>query len=414
MHLLLLVFKNLLRNKLRTALTALAIFFLVAVFTMIATVLRFLENAMADKEKDVKSIATERYRIPSRFDRRYIDDIVKPGSALHDQLREIDGFEPEMYTVWSFIGFTLDPELKDKDQIFFCIATIPEKIGTMTDGLEGFDRDLALAEKMKKPPVSGIDNIGILVGPDRLAKIRKKVGDVFKAYSISHRDGKGQPIQMEFEIVGELPGESRWAQGAFMDIEYLDRVLKDVNSDLDGKVNLGWFQTKTASSAAEMAGIVEKYIADLKCETASSAVSRFLEPFKDLLFGVKYLLVPAIFVVMTVIVANAIGITVRERRQEIAVLKVLGFDSRQILFLVLGEGLLIGILAGTLGSTMTYVLVNSAGIKIPIGFFPVFYVPEEALTWGPLAGGFTALVGALFPAWNARKVKVVDVFSKVT
>lgn len=414
MRLILLIFKNLFRNKVRTALTALAIFFLVAVFTMIATVLSFLENAMADKEKDVKSIATERYRIPSRFDRRYVEDIVKPGSALNDQLREIPGFQDEMYTVWCFVGFTLDPDLKDKDQIFFCIGTIPDKIGLMTDGLEGFDKDLALAEKMRKPPVSGIDNIGVLIGPDRLVKIKKKVGDVFKAYSISHRDGKGQPIQMEFEIVGELPGESRWAQGAFMDIEYLDRVLKDVKSDLDGKVNLGWFQTKTANSAAEMAGVVEKYISDLKCETASSAVSRFLEPFKDLLFGIKYLLVPAIFIVMTVIVANAIGIAVRERRQEIAVLKVLGFNARQILILVLGEGLLIGVLAGTLGSTMTYLLVNSAGIKIPIGFFPVFYVPDQALTWGPLVGGFTAFVGALFPAWNARKVKVVDVFSKVT
>ncbi|HMP00974.1 MAG TPA: ABC transporter permease [Gemmatales bacterium] len=413
MRLVLLIFKNLLRNKLRTALTGLAIFFLVAVFTMIATVLRFLESAMADKEKDVKSIATERYRIPSRFDRRYVDDIVKPGSVLNDQLQEVDGFQEEMYTVWHFVGFTLDPELKDKDQIFFCIATIPEKIGTMTDGLEGFDPDQALAAKMKQPPVSGIDNIGLLVGPDRLKKIKKKVGDVFKAYSISHRDGRGLPIQMEMEIVGELPGESRWAQGAFMDLEYLDRVLRDVKSDLDGKVNLGWFQTKTPQAAADMAGIVEKYISDLKCETASSAVSRFLEPFKDLLFGVKFLLVPAIFVVMTVIVANAIGITVRERRQEIAVLKVLGFSSRQVLTLVLGEGLLIGILAGTLGSALTFVLVNSAGIKIPIGFFPVFYVPEEALTWGPIAGGFTALVGSLLPAWSARRVKVVDVFSKV-
>ena len=58
-------------------------------------------------------------------------------------------------------------------------------------------------------------------------------------------------------------------------------------------------------------------------------------------------------------------------------------------------------------------LVNAAGIKIPIGFFPVFFVPAEALLWGPLSGGFTAFVGSVWPAWAARSVKVVEVFSKV-
>lgn len=414
MKLLVLIFKNLFRNKVRSALTAMSIFFLVAVFTMIMTVLRFLESAMADKEKDVKSIITERYRIPSRFDRRYMEEIVSPGSTVNDQLEEIDGFDPQLHTIWNFVGFTLDETMKDKDKLFFCIATLPEKIGVMTDGLEGFDPDGRLAELMRKPPRSGIDNIGLLMGPERMQKIGKRVGDVFKAISISHLDSFRQPIPMEFEIVGELPGASRWAQGCFMDIEYLDRVLKDKKSDQDGKVNLGWFQTATPQAAANMAGVIENYLNDIKCETASSAVSRFLEPFKDLFWGVKYLLVPSIFVVMTVIVANAISITVRERRKEIAVLKVLGFNARQVLTLVLGEGLLIGLIAGSFGSALTFFMVNAAGIKIPIGFFPVFYVPPEALVWGPLAGLFTAFVGSLFPALSARSVKVVDVFSKVT
>lgn len=414
MKLIALILKNLTRNKLRTGLTALAIFALVAILTMIMTVVRFLENAMAEKAADVKSVITERYRIPSRFDRRYMGDIVNSGSALNDQLVEIDGFNPELYTTWTFLAFTLDLEMKDKDKVFFIIATKPEKLGIMVDGLEGYDKDGKIHEMMVSPPRSNLPNMGIVMGPERLQKLGKKVGDVFKAYSISHRSGAGQPIEMEFEIVAELPGQSRWAQGAFMDVEYVDRVLKANKSDLDGKVNLGWLMTKDQKSAAAVAGTIESYLNDLKCETASSAVSRFLEPFKDLLWGVKFLLVPAIFVVMTVIVANAIGITVRERRQEIAVLKVLGFNARQILTLVLGEGLLIGVIAGALGCALTYVLVNAGGgIKIPIGFFPIFLVPLEALTWGPIAGALTAFVGSFFPALSARRVKVVDVFSKV-
>lgn len=413
MKLAVLTLKNLLRNKVRTALTALSIFFLVAVFTMIATVLRFLEDAMAEQKTDVKSIVTERYRIPSRFDRRYIDAIVRPGSAVHDELRTLPGFDPEKHTFWIFSVFSLDPEISNPDNVFFLVATLPEKLGTMTDGLEGYDADGSVAAKIKRPPISGMDNIGIVVGPERLAKIGKKVGDRFKAYAMLQRDNLGRSIEFEFEVVDALPAASRWTQSGFMDAAYLERVLHEKKSDWEGKVNLGWFQTKTAEEAARFGGIVEKHYPDIKCELLSSAVGRFLEPFKDLLFGVKYLLVPAIFAVMCVIVANAISISVRERQKEIAVLKVLGFSSRQILILVLGEALLIGVAAGAIGSGLTYVLVNAAGIKIPIGFFPVFFVPAEALLWGPLSGGFTAFVGSVWPAWAARSVKVVEVFSKV-
>ena len=56
----------------------------------------------------------------------------------------------------------------------------------------------------------------------------------------------------------------------------------------------------------------------------------------------RWLLVPAILVTMALVIANAISISVRERRTEMAVLKVLGFHPTQILLLVLGEALLIG------------------------------------------------------------------------
>src|SRR5207248_1004630 len=83
---------------------------------------------------------------------------------------------------------------------------------------------------------------------------------------------------------------------------------------------------------------------------------------------------------------------VRERTKEIAVFKVLGFSKWQILVLVLGEGLLLGVVAGFCGSALTYLLINkvAGGIRIPLGWFPVFYVPAAALWWGPAVGALTA------------------------
>lgn len=406
------IVKNLYRNRLRSILTSLAIFFLVAMLTLVGTVLRFLENSMTEKEKDIKLLVTQRSDQDS-FSVRYMEDITRPDSQLHSMLRAIPGFEPDLHATWNFVLFSLDKELKEKDKFFISVATQPDTMLRMTEGLDEFAGAEQVVKLMLLPPVSGQNNIGIVMGPERMKKLKKKVGDVFTAYVLDT-----DPTMREeylFEIVGELPATSRWTAWSFMDREYLRRKMQASKNPREGFVDLGWLMVQSQDAATQVANAITTYLPQVKCETLASAMNRFLEPFKDLLYGIKYILVPAIYFVMTLIVANAISITVRERRKELAVLKVLGFSGKQILCLVLGEGLLLGLLAGTLGSWLMYGLVNllMEGVKIPIGFFPLFFVPQEALWWGPVSGIIVALLGCFMPAWGAYKVKVVDVFSRV-
>jgi putative ABC transport system permease protein len=130
----------------------------------------------------------------------------------------------------------------------------------------------------------------------------------------------------------------------------------------------------------------------------------------------KFLLVPGMLVVMALVMANAISITVRERRTEMAVMKVLGYSPNQIMLLILGEAILVGAIAGLLAAGFTFAVFNFTwgGIPFRIGFFPVFRIPEAALLWGLAIGALTALAGSIVPAWTARSVKVSEVFSKVT
>jgi putative ABC transport system permease protein len=412
MMLLKLILKNVYRNKLRSILTTLAIFFLVAVLTMVGTVLRFLEDSMAEKEKDIKLIITERSDMDS-FSQRYLEDIVRSDSQLNGILRTIPGFEPDLYASWNFVAFSLDKLFKEKDQFLICVATQPDMMMRMTDGIEDFPQAAQAIYQMKYPPVSGMENIGIIMGPERMKKLNKNVGDVFTAYLLEEKVDQREEYQ--FEIVGVLPANSRWTTFCFMDYEYLKRKLNATKHPMAGKIDLGWLLVQSQDAATRVSYEITTYLPQVKCETLASAMNRFLEPFKDLLFGIKYILVPAIYFVMTAILANAISITVRERRKEMAVLKVLGFSGRQILILVLGEGLLLGVIAGTLGSWSMYWLINilMEGIKIPIGFFPFFFVPREALWWGPISGVIVTILGCVMPAWSAQHIKVVDVFSKV-
>jgi putative ABC transport system permease protein len=422
MKTLLLILKNLRRNILRLTLTMLAIILLAVIFTMLQSVLGFLEAQMTEKSENIQLVVTERLRLPSRFPIAEWRQITE-GGRTYERLKMVPGFDPEKQTVWHFAAFTLDPreDVKgfDPTKSFFVIGTYPEKLASMVDGLEN-EVPPGLIDKMKNPPKTQLPNTGIVMGERRLKALGLEVGQVIEPRTLFHFDGNKKPIKMQFEVVGSLPDTNRWTEGAFMDYAYMDRKLNTAKSEYDGLINLGWLRVKDQATASEVIRIIEeehsKGATKLKCETAATAISRFLEPFKAIFWGVKYLLMPAILVVMVVIIANAISITVRERTKEIAVMKVLGFSRSWILVLVLGEALLVGAAAGLIGSAGTLLVINKAvgGIWIPIGFFPRFYIPLAALWWGPALGGATALMGSIIPAWNGCRIKVSEVFSKVT
>jgi putative ABC transport system permease protein len=212
-----------------------------------------------------------------------------------------------------------------------------------------------------------------------------------------------------------------------MNRDYLNASLaeykhshKDVPHPLaDKSLNLFWMRLPTTNAfdimAARLASPGRFASPAVKCETASSGIASWLDGYRDLIWGVRWLLVPTILVVMALVIANAIGISVRERRTEMAVLKVLGFGPGRILGLVLGEAILIGGASGLLSAGLSYFVVHHlmGGIKFQVAFFPVFNIYADAVWWGLVMGAGTALVGSFAPAWAARTVKVSEVFSKV-
>src|SRR5262249_16426518 len=136
-------------------------------------------------------------------------------------------------------------------------------------------------------------------------------------------------------------------------------------------VNLIWVKLPTKEAFERLSQMVNdpKYFnkVPIKLETASSGIGSWLAGFKDIFFGIKYIMGPAMIGIMSLVVANAISISVRERRTEMAVLKVLGFQPRHVLMLVLGEALLIGLLGGGMSSLLAWGMLGH--FKFQIMFF---------------------------------------------
>ncbi len=415
-RLFLLGLKNLRRNLLRTLLTTLATIVLVFMVSLIWTVISGLDKVTQEKSKDFKLIITERWQLPSQLPMTHANYLDPANSGFLTELRDDAGkplYTERDFMTWSFYGGTLDPAKRDPKNLVFFFAMQPQHIIPMMDELEDFDP--ALVEKMKAKPD------GALLGRDKLEAIgNKRVGDRFKLTSINYKD-----IDLEFEVVGMLP-DGRYNQSAIMNSDYFNRELdayrrkKGYAHPLDTKrLNLIWLRVPDRETFNRVGAIIENASAfadrPVKVETSSNGIGSFLEPYKDLLWGMKWLLVPAILIIMSLVMANAISIAVRERRMEMAVMKVLGFRPNQILQLVLGEALLVGAVAGLIAAALTYGLFNGmwGGIPFRIGFFPVFRIPESVFCWGIAMGGLTAFLGSAIPAWNARSVKVSEVFSKV-
>ncbi len=156
----------------------------------------------------------------------------------------------------------------------------------------------------------------------------------------------------------------------------------------DKCINLIWVKLPTKDAFERLSGMVNdpKYFnkVPIKLETASSGIGTWMASFKDIFWGMKFILVPAMIGIMSLVVANAISISVRERRTEMAVLKVLGFQPRHVLLLVLGEALLVGFLAGGMSSFLAWGMLGS--FKFQIMFFGAFYRAQSRAGLRTVAG----------------------------
>lgn len=429
------IVKSLRRNVVRTGLTSLATFVFVLAVTMVGTILYVLELVTTEKSKDFKAIVTERWQIPSQMPFAYAASLSDGGA------RKTGDAKPEDAMTWTFVGGTLDANKRTRENIVFFFGMEPAKLlrverdeqgkmkrnadgrviyNSMMDGMDELsDEELDLLDKgcreMEK------DRRKVILGKERLQALNKKVGERFTLTSINYIG-----IDFEVEVIGEFP-DGRYNQSALMNREYVMEAMEAWKRK-SGKphpmaekcLNLVWLRVPDNEAFRQVSDQImaspEFTTPAVKVETASSGVASFLDGYRSILWGMKWLFVPAVLVTMALVIAGAISISVRERRTEMAVLKVLGFSPTQILGLVLGEALFLGVLSGLASVLLAYWFINThlGGIKFPIAFFPAFRVPTAALWWGPTIGAVTAFLGSVFPAWSARQVKVAQVFAKTT
>jgi putative ABC transport system permease protein len=382
-----LVLRNIGRSKLRTALTAVAVMVLVAVYSVQTTITAKVGEMINKQSSKTKLLVSERWLLPSEFPVRYIPQFVHlPGVADS--------------STWHLYHAYFDDSMQ-QDHAALGIATRPDNLSTMTQDLETLEP--ALVEAMKK------EKTGVLMGSGVMEAMQWRVGDRFTAISSSH-PGK----DLEFKIVGVLP-RGVWSPNFFFREDYYQEGTGDKE-----KASFVWLRLNSADDADRVASQIQEIFASqqptLKVETESAGVARFARR-SQIVFSIIELVVAVLLIDMVIILSNSISITTRERRVEMAILKVLGFEPWHIIALVIAEAMVVGALSGAIGGALACLLsdLGTSGL-LPAEvttfclIFPMSYIK---IAQGVAIGAMVGFAGSCFPAFSAHRVKVSDVFVRL-
>jgi len=112
-------------------------------------------------------------------------------------------------------------------------------------------------------------------------------------------------------------------------------------------------------------------------------------------------------------ILNVMLMSAIERREEIGVLRAVGYQRTDVLRIMLSEALLLGTIGGAVGTVFSLVgglLINQLLLGDPLAVFTptnLLYI-VAALGFGVL----TSLVSGLYPAWKAANERPVDALRK--
>jgi len=395
MNLLSLVWTNLGRNKLRTALTVLSVF--VALFLFCA--LRGLTDTLADS---IKVGSEQRLVVRNKL------SLVFPlPQSQFAQLSAVPGVTAVSWSNW--FGGT-DP--KDPHNFYAQFAVDAKTYFPM------YEYDIGIVAASPAPagaPVpAGLD-------PKLAAFMNERTACVVGEGLMKAQGWKlGQTIHVNGTIYqGDWPFTIRAVyrpkvraiddQTMFFHYEYLYE-----NSARQAQVGIYILKladpTQAAALGKKIDGMFENSATATHTETERAFQAGFVSMMGNIPFVVKLLGLAVAFAIFLVAAVTMMMAT-RERTSEFAVLKTLGFGDGAIFASVLCEAAAITLAGGVPGALFAKFLLDRPDFRIP-NFGPLF-VHWETVTVGILVAALMGAFSGIVPAWQASRLKIVDALRKV-
>ncbi len=379
MKFLYLVASNLKRKKLRTLLTLLSILVAFFLFGLLCAIREALAGGVSMAGAD---------RLVTRHKVSIIQMIP---ISYQTRIAAIPGVAAIVPQTW-FGGIYQDPK-----NFFPSIPVDPVEFLKMFP-------EFVLPEAQQQAWLS--TRTGAIVGRATAQRFGWKIGDhiPLKSPIWPREDGNDA---WEFDLVGIYDGAKKGTDTSqfFFRYDYFDEARGR------GKGQISWFTIRIndPAQADQIAARVDQEFANSPYETKTEPEGAFAQGFAQQVGDIGTIvtgILSAVFFTILLVSGNTIAQAVRERTEEIGVLKAVGFSNELVLGLVLGESCLIAALGGFTGLGLAW-LLTAGGSPAP-GLLPVFYIPAKNLLLGVgLVAGLGLITGAL-PAFQAMRLGVAE------
>jgi putative ABC transport system permease protein len=375
-----LIWRNLLRRKVRTIFTTASIFIAFLLFGVLmaikAAFSMWIDVAGADRLMTIHRVS-------------FIQPL--PKSYL-ERIRGVEGVTGITHANW-FGGIYQDP-----DNFIANFAVDPESYLAMYPEYE-------MPEEQKTAWFA--NRTGAVVGIDTARRFGWKVGDRVPLQGTIYRKPDDSP--WEFTIDGIYDSQVQGTDKTlfFFHYDYLNETI----AQGFGRDQVGWYIVKVENPAEAdaVARRMDALFANSPAETKTATEKAFAADFAKQVgdIGAIMTAIAAVVILFILFVAgNAMAQSIRERTNELAILKTLGFNDRKVLGMVLLESSVIALLGGGLGLLVAWLIIAQGD---PTGgFLPIFYFPPKDLVLGCVMVVALGVMTGIIPALQAGRLKIVD------
>jgi putative ABC transport system permease protein len=382
MELLKLIFRNTLRQKLRTALT---------VFGMAVAILAFclLQTVVNAWYAGVSAAAPDRL-----VTRNAVSLIFTLPVSYRQKILQVDGVKRVAYGNW-FGGIYID------ERNFFPRMAI------------GGDDYFDLAPELILPPdqlrTFRSQRNACIAGRKLIDKYHWKIGDTITL------TGNIYPGDWRFVLAGVYTGATKSIDETqfFFRWDYLDEMVKKMMPSEGGKV--GWYvvQVKDPAQSGAVSQAIDALFKNSWAETLTETEKAFQLGFvamTDAIVIAVRIVSYVVIGVILVILANTMAMTSRERMPEYATLKTLGFGNRFLIALIAGESTCIAMLGGIAGMALCFPVAGVFSEHLGT-LLPIFHIHWETLLMSTSMSLGIGLLAAAVPAWRAINVRIAEALS---
>jgi putative ABC transport system permease protein len=265
--------------------------------------------------------------------------------------------------------------------------------GITITGIDSNKLSLAGVDSVNGTAFTNSSTNEVIIGKTEAQSLNKTVGDTINLY------GKDFTITGTFET-----GNFMTDNGIMMPLSTLQNLTSN-----DGKVSDILVKvTDNANVTSVSQSIENTYPNQLSTTTAASSADRINQGLSFIDTASWAISLLAIFI-GAVGVINTMIMTVYERTREIGVLKAVGWKDRRILGMILGESIVLTLIAFVVGTVIAIVgvevlltLVPSVGGIIKPSFAIDIFLRAFAVAF------IVGVIGGLYPAYRASRLSPTE------